>query len=725
MASFDREDTNDADYALFDAVGAAGVDARTVPGRFSKAVSLVGKLFHYGSYRYAMGHIIYNGRANVNMKRGTLEFWIRSAEGQNIWADGALHQLAHATMSRSPEYAGRPRFELLLTKTKDGLLRFEARGTVKNTEPVPVPGIEEPPPGQGAVALPARYSSPAEWHHVLVAWDVQEGGRLWLSVDGKGVTDAFTTEVEPIRPRPATQLIIGGKAGGEVIDDLRVTNAPIARRIKGAQRAAAGACDEKRLIREEDAVRRWLDLMMRLQVDGGWYVDYDARSGRPAPRVPWNTIKNSDYFGPGQVGSVFLRAYDLFDDERYLDVARRTAEMILKLQHEDGHFDAYFYATPMGVMPHVLSYAAIEELKQHSPLWFLTHIHAVTGDARYLAAARKVADFLLEAQNDDGSWPWGYDLKTKEPVGAHAAFNDQAIKWSAEDMLFMHQLTGEKRYLASLLRCVEWVLSVQLPAPTYGWAEQYGEKRKPCWARGFEPPAFGTSATMDAIQVLLLAYDVTGERRYLTPIQKVWDWQKSVKVHGHYHDIKTGTRICALNGKIYFHGTKEWNENFGNFFRWRAYERPRIAPWLEKNDGLRSNGPCFRSTLTRTPRPRSKFAELTPTREQLARFAATHQGYKSGTAGAGWVDQVLQVNEEVGTGSWVKGVRDRNGVDYFSTHSYKWANIFLNRILAARIALGYLPISRFPRHDPERDDTVYRFFWIQPDRDWYDLGAGR
>ena len=729
LANFDRDNTNDADYALFDPVADAGVGSKKVPGKFGKAVALAGGLRHYGPYRFSTGNIIYNGHANVNMSRGTLEFWIRSAKGANLWTDQGRHLFVHVAMSRSPEFAGRPRFEMVLEKTETGLVQFAAVPSVKNTKPVLVPGIEEPPAGQGVLCLPAAKLAPEEWHHLLIAWDVKDGGRLWLAVDGKGVTSSFNVRVKPGRPRPATWVRIGGKllrtggkAGGVVLDDLKITNAPISLRIKGAERPPSAAIDEKRLIREEDAVRRWLDLMIRLQTGGGWYEDYTIRSWRPAAVVPQGTIKNSDFFSPGQVGSVFLRAYEMFDDERYLNVARKTGEMFLRVQHPDGHFDGYFYSTPMGVKPDALSYAAIEEVKQHSPLWFLVHLHAVTGDERYMNAAKKVADFLLQAQNKDGSWPWGYDLKTRTAKGAHATFNDMAIKWSAQDMFFMYQVTGEKRYLDSFFRCVEWVISAQLPPPTYGWAEQYNEKNEACWARGFEPPALAGESTRDAILILQLAYDITGNRRYLEPIKKYWDWAKTVNPgeHGFYHDIKTGRRIAALNNKIYFLGTKEWDENYKNFLVWRGWERPVILPFLEKNDGLRKNGPAFRALLTRRWHPRSRFAELAPTREQLARFAQTYQGYKSRTAGKGWADKVLEMNESLNTGAWWAGARNRHGEEYFSAGD-RWMHIFLSRILAARIALGDMPISRFPRYDPEMEDAIFRFFWVQPDRDWYEI----
>lgn len=36
---------------------------------------------------------------------------------------------------------------------------------------------------------------------------------------------------------------------------------------------------------------------------------------------------------------------------------------------------------------------------------FLIYLYRVTGDTHYLDAARRGADFLLEIQNPNGSWP--------------------------------------------------------------------------------------------------------------------------------------------------------------------------------------------------------------------------------------------------------------------------------------------------------------------------------
>lgn len=719
LVSFDDERSNDADYARYDPIASGGFQSKKVKGKFGRAVAISGTMHAYGPRRYAMGRLIYNALVNVNMARGTIEFWIKSAMGKNIWNDGLERELVHTVLNRSPEYCGRPYFNISLKKTKENRLKFSLGvSSARYMLPIPVRGVSEPNPCQGSVSIEVSHLSPQEWHHVLMGWDTSQGGRLWLCVDGDGVTSNFTRPCGRGKPRPASRLIIGSKLGGEVFDDLKVTNLPIARRINTPKLGDMPLIDQKKLMREEDAVRRWLELMMRLQIGGGWAGAYELRSMRPTGYAPKGAIRNSDELSPGLIGSVFLRAYEIFGDERYLSTAIRVGEMFLKVQHDDGHFDGSFYSTPQGVIPHVTEYAAIEETKQHAPLWFLVHLFAVTGDARYMNAAKKVADFILKVQNENGSWPWGYHLAKKKPFGAYACLNDNAIKWSAEDMLFMYQMTGDVKYLRSFFKCADWVVSAQLPPPTFGWAEQYDENNNPCWGRGFEPPAFCARATEEAISILLTAYDVSAKEKYLRPIRKFLQWAKQVKVLHYYHDVKTGLPIVALEGRIYFFGTPEFEQNKHRFYEWQMDTRLRwcalLRRYAESALKARAKGPCYRSLLFQKWVPRSEFKKVQITRRALASFSYTYTGYKTARD---WAETALRNNERTG-GIWAVS-RDRNGEENFSSYLYKWTSIFLTRILAARIALGEMPLERFPRYDPLKRDGIERFSWVDPKRDWF------
>jgi len=716
LASFDHDTSNDADYVRFDPAAPTGYESKKAPGKFGKAIAISGKIYADGRTRKPMGHILYNARSNVNLSRGTLEFWLKSTDEQSIWDDGSDHQLVHIGMTRSPAFAGRPHFELFLVKGGDGHLRLSAGPPRSRYHlPVPVEGIQEPEAGEGEIALPVAKMSQKEWHHVLMAWDVEDGGRLWLAVDGKGVTAAFSRPVKKGRIRPAYRLAIGSKAGGEIADDLKVTDSRMVTRIKGAKAASAAKIDEEQLLREMDAARRWLEMMLRLQVEGGWYNYYEARSFRPVG-ICWNAIKNSDAFSPGQIGSVFLRAYEIFGDERYLSAARRTGEFFQSVQHDDGHFDAYFYATPEGIKSHVLPYAAIEETKLHAPLWFLTHLYSVTGDERHIEAAQKVADFLLEVQNDNGSWPHDYDFKLKKPWGPHgyACLNDCAALWSAIDMVLMYQMTGESKYIDSFFRTADWVISAQLPPPTCGWAQQYDENNNPSWARGHEPPAFCSRESGHAAAILYMAYDMSGNDRYLESLRKYHGWAKTVKWWTTFHDIETGKPIAATGRKVYFHGTPEFERNK------HLLGRSQTRLWQgdggsdrEIELGAREAGPCFRSSLVtlfgraRGLCLRTRFEEARPTRRKLAELYGT---YYAATA----QDWVANQRE---SGIW-QTERWREGEEIFSTYEYGITNKLLTRILAGRIALGDIPSERFAMYDDLKDPGRI-ISWIDPPRDWY------
>ena len=236
------------------------------------------------------------------------------------------------------------------------------------------------------------------------------------------------------------------------------------------------------------AIAEWLLTIQR--PDGGWQ---GGRVGEGRPSIVFNTA---------QVVRGMMAAFDAGGDQRYLSAAARACDWIVSVQEPDGTwakhnflgerrvYDTYVCAPLLQMHQRAgngsyarAAYRALEwVLTRQAPNgWFanadntvkhdhrpITHTiaytldgliecHLLTGDERYLAAARTAADVLCDRFLKDGSLHGRYDADWK---GAEAPLTtgcaQLAIVWSRS-----HAISGEARYKESAERMVAWSLAVQ------------------------------------------------------------------------------------------------------------------------------------------------------------------------------------------------------------------------------------------------------------------------
>ena len=84
-----------------------------------------------------------------------------------------------------------------------------------------------------------------------------------------------------------------------------------------------------------------------------------------------------------------------------------------------------------------------------------------------------------------------------------------------ETLLDAERLYGETKYKQAAIRCGEFILLAQMPAPQRLGAQQYNTDMHPAWARKFEPPAVSSSETAGVIRALLTLHKATGDERFL------------------------------------------------------------------------------------------------------------------------------------------------------------------------------------------------------------------
>lgn len=136
----------------------------------------------------------------------------------------------------------------------------------------------------------------------------------------------------------------------------------------------------------------------------------------------------------------------------------------------------------------------------------LLKLGAATGEERYVDAARRVCDWVLGLQDDDGAFR---TTERMEQVVSHTHC------YATEGLLFAHSVLGREDYLDAARRAGRWLLSVQNRDGSISIAH----KRR-WWRMGRHVtekvfPRRVTDATAQAIRIWLSLYGLHDDPRYL------------------------------------------------------------------------------------------------------------------------------------------------------------------------------------------------------------------
>ncbi len=514
----------------------------------------------------------FRSHGTLRPEGGTVQFWIRSKPGENIWKDGEEHCLFSA--------AAEERVLELWKKSDDRLHLMWAGFHWKGDEAVP-----------GDLSVPVQELDGESWHHVLFSWD-DGAGRLWLAINGNlhslDVGEALgvghfhifflgSSYYGGVGQTGLDPTVVFQTAGAH-FDELKISDVTVEQ--LQALHGQEGGLPEELAVRVQDAICRHLDFISRLQFNGAWssilYAWPHLLPGMTSYRTFFEPdldryveIAHNRNGTPG-VGRLFLYAYQVLGDYRYLEVAEKTGEWILAAQQPEGYWST-FYERHTGGRPTPRSGITTShrrtvhredpsfgDRRQSEAAHLMADLYRATGERKWLDAFLRSADFHLLAQNPNGSWGHHYNLREKrsenrnqDPHGAGFGNSNQRNPMIA--LLLAHQVTGDAKYLEALRRAGDWHLDSQLGPPTYGWAFQTDGDNVPVWARVYHPPGLvgGNSAT--ACRTLFFMYDLTGDRKYLETIRPFIEWEKSavvpvevegeeVDMRGQLVDYKTGGR---------------------------------------------------------------------------------------------------------------------------------------------------------------------------------------
>jgi hypothetical protein len=156
------------------------------------------------------------------------------------------------------------------------------------------------------------------------------------------------------------------------------------------------------------------------------------------------------------------------------------------------------------------------------------------GDDRYLAAARRAGDLLVEVQLPSGGWASEMPVHgSRLPIwfrwiNQWTALDDDVTSGTARFLLALWRETGDARYRDAARRGLDLLVAAQLP--NGAWPLTW----RPAWLRWLSPsfedwPSTNDAATAGPIEALLEGARALGDRRYLEAARRGGDWLLSVQ----------------------------------------------------------------------------------------------------------------------------------------------------------------------------------------------------
>ena len=734
LAHMDAPDHADAEYARWDGRAGGGEMKHAAPGRFGSAVELLGE----------GAPILYRGAGNCSMQRGTCEFWMKMPDDLDVSADDDDRYLLTILPEWHIGYGDRPSVHLCLRGHAASKTLQLAAHTGRIGWYSHLNGRTICDTAQTVLRIPLRTVTSPGWHHVLCSWTLDEKGRVWLIVDGQGVTAELDRDPSSLPAIPCYKVFLGGSyfpdvycpTARAVFDEFRLLDLPVTHRLSGAQalQPLPSEVDENLMMHAEDICRHLLDFTAKLQMGGGWEGLYTWPNLMPDESPGSYAAAAEDEYTMRYIIPAFLRAYEVLGEDRYLRVAEKCGQMLVKTQDANGAWCQGYIVMPDGY--HAVSPGGgdIQEGTQTDPLRLLSWLWRLTKRQEYFDAAIKSAEFVRAAQLPCGAWPLSFNSHTMQPAGGYSGLptlNDGATVWGMKAMIMGWHLTDEEEYLEALRKAGDWLVAAQIKGPgAAGWAEQYGADGKPAWARRFEPPMVCLTAVTYAVEGLLLMYDLTGETKYLQPLRECVTWGRGLpdeKKTYLYYDPQDGQPVVSADHKILKLGEPGFDEH--SRYRTSADYFDRIAARLKARDEHGPLAPCLwvapsvhatgatdferqvatsrlqgwstmcaRSVFEQQPLTREQvIGQLKPVESAIAGHVADLDAFALGRFPAGLI----------------LNTHRRHGRCFWPGKGAIAALPVLDYLHYAKVAAGDMPLATVPRM------TDGYFGHIDPKRDWY------
>lgn len=291
--------------------------------------------------------------------------------------------------------------------------------------------------------------------------------------------------------------------------------------------------------------------------------------------------------GTSSIGHTYLDAYHAIADERFYEASDRTAKAVAQAQQSSGGWNyIYDFASEASLknwydtvgmngwrleeFQHYYGNATFDDATTAVAAQLMLRMYLEKKDPVYLAATEKAIKFVVDAQFGaafgiaDGGWPQRFPVNPNAitamplpnagqlPAGAragmedsdytlHVTFNDDVMGENIKFLTMCVMTLGRKDLVPNIIRAMDCMQRMQWTstanAAQSGWSLQHLSRTTngrpagaPAGARSYEPRSLATHTTQTNIQQLLGYFTLTGDKKYLSQLQKAITWLKSASI---------------------------------------------------------------------------------------------------------------------------------------------------------------------------------------------------
>jgi len=224
---------------------------------------------------------------------------------------------------------------------------------------------------------------------------------------------------------------------------------------------------------------------------------------------------------------VYFRAYEIFGDKKYLEAGLARADVILKAQWPKGHWawgtrlgenfvriQDGFNNEPFWIM--LYAYKLIGDKK---------YLESAKRCADLLLS--------LQRTNGGWPDQWSFNGKSSGHTGVMhgVSFNDNATNSCVQMMVAMYHMTGDKKYIARLALLGDFIKRSKMgEGAVTGWCEQYNDDGRPVRARQYEIELpYPRALTRGVGPLLIWLYLMDGNEEYMDLLKQAYAWHEFVR----------------------------------------------------------------------------------------------------------------------------------------------------------------------------------------------------
>lgn len=272
-------------------------------------------------------------------------------------------------------------------------------------------------------------------------------------------------------------------------------------------------------------IEKAADFYHSISTHGGYvhFYSLDLKHRWGEKKADANTIEVQEPGTPA-IGMLFLNAYDITGNKKYLQYAKDAAYALIEGQNKYGGWNHTINFAKPDKKPVV----SLDDYQTQGAANFLLELKKNYSDEKIDAGAKKAIKAITNAQLKNGGFPQIFP-----DVGSYhyeATFNDGCITDCMNVIAKAYQIYSDSTYLRTFIKGADFFLKSIYSEKQPGWAMQYDNQIKPAWARTFEPASLTPVVTLRNCFTLMNAFLITGKQKYLKSIEPALEWVKSTRL---------------------------------------------------------------------------------------------------------------------------------------------------------------------------------------------------